>query len=104
MNYHLDSDIEAFVINEISNFIKDNLQLLLRFNNYEMRYIKEYCIEKKYNYNDIDGVKVTFTYGWASVRASNTGPNITSRFEAIDDEKLNAIKEEFETLIKKYNK
>ncbi len=53
MNYHLDSDIEAFVINEISNFIKDNLQLLLRFNNYNMRYIKEYCIENDGNLSPV---------------------------------------------------
>lgn len=64
----------------------------------------EYCREKHYNINTIDGVRVTFTDGWASVRYSNTGPNITSRFEATTKERLEEIKCEFESLIDKYNK
>lgn len=44
--------------------------------------IKEYCKQKNYTYIDIDGVRVTFNDGWALVRASNTGPNLTARFEA----------------------
>ena len=63
----------------------------------------EYCREKHYNINTIDGVRVTFTDGWASVRYSNTGPNITSRFEATTKERLEEIKSEFESLIDKYN-
>lgn len=62
-----------------------------------------YCKEQKYNINDIDGVRVTFADGWALVRMSNTGPNITARFEATTKERLEEIKNEFETLIKKYN-
>ena len=65
--------------------------------------IKSYCQEKGYTINDIDGIRVTFDDGWAGVRMSNTGPNITSRFEATTKERLEAIKEEFETLIAKYN-
>ena len=65
--------------------------------------IKKYCEEKKYNINTIDGVRVTFEYGWASVRASNTGPNLTARYEATTEELLEKIKNEFETLITKYN-
>ena len=64
----------------------------------------EYCKKKHYNINTIDGVRVTFTDGWASVRYSNTGPNITSRFEATTKERLEEIKCEFESLIDKYNK
>ena len=56
---------------------------------------------------DIDGVRVQFSDGWALVRASNTGPNLTVRYEAMTDERLDAIRKEFddvinETLIK-YN-
>ncbi|HIS38842.1 MAG TPA: phosphomannomutase/phosphoglucomutase [Candidatus Onthousia faecavium] len=65
--------------------------------------IQAYCEEKGYNINTIDGVRITFTYGWASVRMSNTGPNITARFEATTKERLEEIKNEFEGLIKKYN-
>ena len=65
--------------------------------------IEDYCKEKGYTYNNIDGVRVTFDDSWASVRASNTGPNLTARFEASSEERLKEIKEEFESLIFKYN-
>ena len=64
--------------------------------------IKEYANSKNYNYIDIDGVKVKFDDGFALVRASNTGPNITMRFESRNEEKLNTIKEEFTKELEKY--
>lgn len=57
--------------------------------------IKEYSNSKNYKYNDIDGIRVEFPDGWALVRASNTGPNITVRFEASSEERLKQIKDEF---------
>lgn len=66
--------------------------------------VKEYCIQKNYNVNDIDGVRVTFDNGWALVRASNTGPNLTIRFEAKDNSTLNKLKDEFTNLIIELNK
>ena len=50
--------------------------------------ILEYAKEKNYEFIDIDGIKVLFNDGWALVRASNTGPNITARFEANNEERL----------------
>ena len=64
--------------------------------------IKDYCNLKGYKYIDIDGVKAKFDDGFALVRASNTGPNITTRFEATTEERLNEIKNEFEGELKKY--
>ena len=52
----------------------------------------------------IDGVKVFFDNGAALVRASNTGPNITCRFESKDENELETIKKEFLDLIDKYKK
>ena len=63
--------------------------------------IKEYAINQKYNILTIDGVKVFYEDGSALVRASNTGPNITCRFESKDENKLNIIKEEYLNLINK---
>ena len=63
--------------------------------------VKEYVINKKYKYCDIDGVRVEFEDGWALIRYSNTGPNITLRFEAKTEERLNIIKDEFINLISK---
>ena len=117
-----DSGIYAAIrlIEILSNTNKTVEELLDGINRYyqtpEMKYkstdemkntvveeIKKYCEEKKYNINTIDGVRVTFEYGWASVRASNTGPNLTARYEATTEESLEKIKNEFETLITKYN-
>ncbi len=62
--------------------------------------IKEYCINKGYKINDIDGVRAEFENGWALVRASNTGPNITARFEGKTEEDMEKIKDEFMALLK----
>ncbi len=64
--------------------------------------MKEYCASKNYNFITIDGVKVKYPDGFALVRASNTGPNITMRFEAKTEERLSSIQNEFETELKKY--
>ena len=64
--------------------------------------IREYCDSKNYTYSTIDGVKVKYPDGFALVRASNTGPNITMRFEAKTEERLNAINTEFTTELNKY--
>ena len=63
----------------------------------------EYCKTKNYDCNTIDGVRVTFNDGWALVRYSNTGPNITARFEATTQERLEELQNEFISLIKEYN-
>ena len=57
-----------------------------------------------YKYLTIDGIKVLFDDGWALVRASNTGPNITARFEASTKERLEELQNEFISKIEEYNK
>ena len=64
--------------------------------------VLDYVKEKNYEYNDIDGVRVTFDQGWGLVRASNTGPNLTLRFEAKTEDYLNKLKEEFTSVVEKY--
>lgn len=61
--------------------------------------VKQYAIQKGYNINDIDGVRAEFDNGWALVRASNTGPNITARFEGKTKEECQKIEKEFMALI-----
>ncbi len=63
--------------------------------------VKEYCLSKNYKIITIDGVKVLFDDGSAVVRASNTGPNITMRYEAKTKERLNEIEKEFINLLNK---
>jgi phosphomannomutase/phosphoglucomutase len=43
----------------------------------------------------IDGMRVEFERGWGLVRASNTVPHLTLRFEADDELALSAIQDEF---------
>ena len=62
--------------------------------------VKEYALDKNYEVLLVDGVKVFFGDGSALVRASNTGPNLTLRFEAKTKERLEMIKNEFMNLIK----
>ena len=57
--------------------------------------VEEYAKSKGYNYLTIDGVKVLFDDGWALVRASNTGPNLTARFEASTEKRLEELQNEF---------
>lgn len=65
--------------------------------------ISELVRQKGYKYTDIDGIKVLFDDGWALVRASNTGPNITARFEASTKERLEELEKEYTGLINKLN-
>jgi phosphomannomutase/phosphoglucomutase len=49
--------------------------------------------------NTMDGIRVDFANGWGLLRASNTGPALTARFEADSAESLEAIQSEFRAQI-----
>lgn len=68
---------------------------------YIVNRVEEYCKEKGYNYLDIDGVKILYDDGFVLVRKSNTGPHLTTRFEAKTEKQLQERKEEFNNLINK---
>lgn len=63
--------------------------------------VKEYAISKNYNIVTLDGVKVKFNDGFALVRASNTGPNITMRYEGSTKLRLKEIEDEFNNIVEK---
>ena len=63
--------------------------------------VKEYAKSMNYPINDIDGVRITYTNGWALVRASNTGPNITFRGEATTEAGVKALENIYIPLIQK---
>lgn len=62
--------------------------------------VKEYCESRGYAIITTDGVKVKFNDGTALVRASNTTPNITMRYEAKTKERLTEIENEFGNLLR----
>jgi len=49
--------------------------------------------------NTMDGIRVDFSDGWGLIRASNTGPALTARFEADTQENLEIIQDEFRAQI-----
>ena len=61
--------------------------------------VKDYCHKNNYNTIEIDGVRIDYDDGWALIRSSNTGPNLTLRFEFTTEERLNTVKDEFINLI-----
>lgn len=50
----------------------------------------------------IDGIRATFSYGWANVRASNTQPVLSMRFEGDTPEDLHRIKQEMVALLSNF--
>jgi phosphomannomutase/phosphoglucomutase len=59
-------------------------------------------LRKKYPSVELDGIRSTFPEGWALVRASNTGPNLTLRFEAKTQAALDAISDEVLGLLRQH--
>jgi phosphomannomutase/phosphoglucomutase len=48
---------------------------------------------------EIDGLRADFRHGWGLIRASNTGPAITLRFEADSEAALSRIQNDFKDLL-----
>jgi phosphomannomutase / phosphoglucomutase len=61
--------------------------------------VKDYAKEKQYQLIDIDGAKIVFDDGFVLVRASNTGPDLTLRFESKTKERLHELQKEFHDLL-----
>ena len=59
-----------------------------------------YFKQKGYKVIDVDGARVVFENGWGLIRASNTSPKITIRYEAKNEEELAKIQERFEECLK----
>lgn len=89
----LDGVNQYFNTPEIKIPVADNLKFTI------VEEVKKYCKEKEYDIIDIDGVRITFDDSWALIRASNTGPNLTIRFEANNEKRLNDLKNEFTNLL-----
>jgi phosphomannomutase/phosphoglucomutase len=90
----LSSDVKHyFSTDEIKIAVTEDTKFLI------IEELKKYLSSHNYNYLTIDGVRVEFDEAWFLVRASNTGPDLTLRFEATTENHLNEIKEEYLNLI-----
>lgn len=120
--YSTESSIYSLLrLLEILSNIDENLNELVKdlpvyYNTEEIRFdcsddkkrlvidnIRRYCDDKGFKYLEIDGLRVEFNTGWAYVRASNTGPTITFRAEAKNQDDLDKINKLFTTLINLFN-
>ena len=61
--------------------------------------VREYAKSKNYDMCEIDGVRVEFEDGWMLARATQTGPDVSLRFEATTKERLDELQEEFRKVI-----
>jgi phosphomannomutase/phosphoglucomutase len=59
-------------------------------------------LRQRHDAVEIDGIRATWPDGWALIRASNTGPNLTLRFEAKSQEGLDAIDAEVMAALRKF--
>ena len=59
----------------------------------------KYFKDKNYKVIDVDGARVVFENGWGLIRASNTSPIITIRYEAKNKEELIKIESKFEKML-----
>ncbi len=70
----------------------------------KFNFMKRLVLEGKFDegrLTTIDGLRVDFENGWGLVRASNTSPALTLRFEADSEEALAKIKAQFKQEIQK---
>jgi len=63
--------------------------------------VRQY-FEKRYPVLEIDGARIQFPGGWALVRASNTNPYLTLRFEAKSEQDLARIKNTVYSKLQEY--
>ncbi|MFN8447325.1 MAG: phosphomannomutase/phosphoglucomutase [Anaerolineae bacterium] len=72
--------------------------------NLKFKMIDEMSAElaKTYEVITLDGVRAAFENGWGLVRASNTQPAITLRFEAYNNQQLVDYMQRFKALLDKY--
>lgn len=66
--------------------------------------IEEYINTNNLTISKIDGIKVIYPDGWALIRASNTGANLTVIFEFNSEKRLIDVENEYLNLINLYNK
>ncbi len=65
--------------------------------------IKKEIQKEEVDIIDVDGIRIEEKDYMVSLRASNTGPNLTLRIEAISEELLEKLNNKFKNLINKYN-
>ena len=66
--------------------------------------VLEHCKKNNYKLVTKDGVRIEFQDSWVLIRASNTGPNLTVRAEAKNEDRMNELKDMALNLIEEFSK
>jgi phosphomannomutase/phosphoglucomutase len=69
-----------------------------------VRGVRDYFVKLGYETVDVDGVRLVFKDGWGLVRASNTQPMLSMRFEAETQARLDEIRKLMQDKIDELNK
>ncbi|NJN67981.1 MAG: phosphomannomutase/phosphoglucomutase [Chloroflexaceae bacterium] len=79
----------------------------LRFTDHTKFHVIDFVRQRfagRYPLTEIDGVRVHFGDGWGIVRASNTEPVITTRFEATTHERVAAIRDMMLSVVEEFRR
>ncbi|MFV9503035.1 MAG: phosphomannomutase/phosphoglucomutase [Oscillochloridaceae bacterium umkhey_bin13] len=68
-----------------------------------IEYVRDYFAQR-YAVIDVDGVRIDFGDGWGLLRASNTEPALTNRFEAPTMERAQALRDEVMTVLDEFKR
>ena len=98
LTYYLDDIIPFKNTPEIKIATPDNIKFKV------IDKICEYCQNNNISFIDIDGLRIEENDYMVSLRASNTGPNLTLRIEALTEKQLNELQEKYLKLINDYKK
>ena len=89
----LDGINKYYATPEVGQKVDDNIKFDI------IEKAAKYFKSKGYKVVDVDGVRVILDNGWGLIRASNTSPKITLRFEAKTKEDLEKIQKGFEHVL-----
>ena len=91
----------AEIFDEIPKLVATPEVIVSAPDNLKFQIIEEVTAElaKDYEVITVDGVRAEFEHGWGLVRASNTQPAITMRFEAYESGQLVEYMQRFEALL-----
>jgi len=88
----LENTADYIATPELSRDMDDSVKFI--FIDKAVNYFKN----KGFQVVDVDGARVIFDCGWGLIRASNTSPKITLRYEANSKENLDKIQREFDEM------
>lgn len=95
--------VSAYFNDIPSYYSTDTMYITLDDNNYEyiIEQVKNYAESNKYDYTSVDGIRISYTDGFALIRKSNTTNSLCVRFEGKTLELMETYRLEIMKLINK---